>query len=1315
MKGYKSNGGARSTTVYDDVFGGPPKFGATTLPPRVEDYTEIFQGFHASRGSSIPVLDLPADSGDVWFDVRKSKFDYNEVFGGFNGLDFAVEYHELFKSSNAAADDSSDDVWTPAQSESLSDESDPYASLDMNQQVPTEDPNQLSGVISEKEAYLEAEKYVSNGMENDSQFLDVAGSTLSDNEAAPSKIENEKFFSLANNDLRTNKNLGEVAEGKQLKKSLSQPLDSVFGTEIYGSDNLVGNQKAFPVGTRPPLSVSDLGLKTQPSHLPPPSRPPPALTSKKGDTSGANSKLKTSKSYAFERVSTGDRSPPYFDVEIDASSSAAADVAAMKDAMQQAQAKLNSAKEKMERKKEGLQSRSKLRMENNVGDKKGRVNEGYGRSNSYERDSTRHVVREENQKMKMTTDVDFPVEAEKNITKAGNSFERKTVKEHTVYLGAGKTEGTVMSREATEPLESVARKQVQEPNDRSLGSRKNNMAVLESFGHKEDDIVQESVLRGLEEDDVRKEPIDRSDREEEQLKEPTVPYKTCYPREPEKRFLVGQQHGESKAPNDSDENELYENLIEIQLKDIDMKPRIQAVGFNGKVVPENRFEDGNGREDDDVGLASYDWEVSDVGLQAVVGKEHEKELKLIEEQDKKEIKKSDLPEISVIQGEEEEEEDHEIIVEDPFHWEENEKESVKASEQDENDKIWETISEEDENIQKQTLDHSEKILHEECMQGVDKIKTEEALDDEVMKNKEKLCTRDDTLQTLNNAGVNEKMEAVHEIDCSFDGNKVSEAEREESDKRDAVVSENEEGIKWDEDSDERLNSNEENESVTLANSEASDVVYQVNDNEISQAPRDVQYDIPIEKSKTTLETPHPVKSEKVEETVAQSQEVDEESFSSFELHYNDLQGVKVKVSTAKAGDTYAFNTNTKPEGRTNANTTTSPRVAKEWVEAGAKPPMDQVDSSRNTNATSKVADRSMERKDENRTKFVSENRGKEERLQRARELENERLRKIEEERERLQRARELENERLRKIEDERERQIEREKDRMAVDRATLEAREKAFAETRERAERAAVERATSEFRQRALAEARERLEKACAEARERSLAEKAMEGRLRVEKATAEARERAERSAGDKFSAYQNNTMRQNSLPSDLSDSQFQKLGSFSGLRYSQTAAQSGEGESPQRCKARLERHQRTADRAAKALAEKNTRDLVAQKEQAERNRLAEVLDAEVKRWCSGKQGNLRALLSTLQYILGSDSGWQPVPLTEVITTAAVKKAYRKATLCVHPDKLQQRGASIQQKYICEKVFDLLKLGTSSTQKSGRYGVASFKGSAEFL
>lgn len=1354
MKGYRDNGGggggfgARSKTVYDDVFGGPPKFGATTLPPRLEDYTEIFQGFHASRGSSIPVLDLPPpseESDDVWFDVQSSKLDYSEVFGGFNCLDFAVSYEELFNSSKVGDDDSSDEVWTPAQTESPSDESDPYASLETNQHVSTADPNQLFGVKLQNEPNMAAEKDI----ENDSQFLDLCGSTVLDNQALPSNMENENLFSLANNDRCASTDFDGVAEGKRLKKSLSQPLDSVCGTERYGSDisHLVGDQKAYPVATRPVRSLSGVSLKTQPSHLPPPSRPPPALTSKKGDTGSFNLKLKTSKSYAFERI-PGDQSPPYFDVEIDASSSAAADAAAMKDAVEQAQAKLRSAKELMDRKKEGLQCRSKLRMENNVGDKKGRVNEDYERANSFggkringsiERDSTRTrlEVREESQNMNIIKDVKGSVDGERNITETGKTIERKTVKEQKMHLVLDETKGTVASREVTQPFENIVMRQVKdagilEPDARSRGFKQNNKVVLESSQQKEDGKnIQERELCGLVENDETRETLDRTHREEEHLKEPTIAQKACQPRETEKRFFVSQQHGEIKTPSDADESEMYENLIEIQLKDNDMETGRKLVGANEKVVIANPLKNDNKRKALGMGSDPYDWEDLDIGFQDATEKEHEKVLKETEEQDEKEAQQLVPPEIAIIQSEEEEdhEEGSERIVKDPFCWEDYEKMPVKASEQwlEESDKISETVSEHEENKKEQTPDHIEEILQEDLMQDEDKIKAEEALkQDEKVEKKEKACAKDDNAQTLNHAEANENTDTIHEMDCNSEENRrlLNDHGREESKKGEEAVSENDgiekeqEGIKWDDDN-KRLSSNEENESSTGENSEASDVAYQVDDNEILQATGDVQQDIPNEINEATPETLFTVKNgkprsnghnEKVEGTVDQIHEVGEESFSSSGLNQKDMQGVKVEVriagvpntisSNESAGKIYGVNvigqtpmgndkrtsesknsinfthnhegkrTNAHPEGRT--TTSTYPQVAKEWVEAETKPLTDQVDSLRNTNnPASKVAGRSMERKDEIRNKVVSEDREKEEKLQRERELENERLRKIEEER---------------------ERQIEREKDRMAVDRATLEARERAFAETRERAERAAVDRATAEFRQRALAEARERLEKACAEARERSLAEKAMEGRLRVEKATAEARERAERSVGDKFSASKSSTMRQNSLSSDLPDSQFQKAGSFSGLRYSQTAAQNGgEDESPQRCKARLERHQRTADRAAKALAEKNMRDLVAQKEQAERNRLAEVLDAEVKRWCSGKQGNLRALLSTLQYILGSDSGWQPVPLTEVITTAAVKKAYRKATLCVHPDKLQQRGATIQQKYICEKVFDLLK------------------------
>ena len=60
--------------------------------------------------------------------------------------------------------------------------------------------------------------------------------------------------------------------------------------------------------------------------------------------------------------------------------------------------------------------------------------------------------------------------------------------------------------------------------------------------------------------------------------------------------------------------------------------------------------------------------------------------------------------------------------------------------------------------------------------------------------------------------------------------------------------------------------------------------------------------------------------------------------------------------------------------------------------------------------------------------------------------------------------------------------------------------------------------------------------------------------------------------------------------------------------------------------------------------------------------------------------------------VLGPECGWQPVPLTDLITSNSVRKVYRKASLCIHPDKIQQRGATVQQKYIAEKVFDVLKV-----------------------
>lgn len=65
---------------------------------------------------------------------------------------------------------------------------------------------------------------------------------------------------------------------------------------------------------------------------------------------------------------------------------------------------------------------------------------------------------------------------------------------------------------------------------------------------------------------------------------------------------------------------------------------------------------------------------------------------------------------------------------------------------------------------------------------------------------------------------------------------------------------------------------------------------------------------------------------------------------------------------------------------------------------------------------------------------------------------------------------------------------------------------------------------------------------------------------------------------------------------------------------------------------------------------------------------------------------------SCLYKVLWPKSGWKPVPLVDIIEGNAVKRSYQKALLYLHPDKLQQKGASSDQKYIAAKVFEILQV-----------------------
>ncbi|KAK9066011.1 hypothetical protein SSX86_015413 [Deinandra increscens subsp. villosa] len=331
----------------------------------------------------------------------------------------------------------------------------------------------------------------------------------------------------------------------------------------------------------------------------------------------------------------------------------------------------------------------------------------------------------------------------------------------------------------------------------------------------------------------------------------------------------------------------------------------------------------------------------------------------------------------------------------------------------------------------------------------------------------------------------------------------------------------------------------------------------------------------------------------------------------------------------------------------------------------------------------------------------------------------------------------------RRVEKERIREVERQKARQAVDRANREARERASDEARLKSEQVAVQRAQAEACERAAVEAKERTERAAMEAREKAEEEvRCRSERAAVERVVSEARKRAAAEAREQAAVSRTNQQKDDidlesffsagtqpssaPRPGETFDFGFgppsqSRQGpegahrtSTSGVSSNVRKASSNtnivddlssvfgaspkskqihevKGESEERRRARLEREQRTQERAAKALAEKNQRDLRSQREQEERHRIGGTLDPEIKRWAAGKEGNLRALLSTLQYILWPECGWQPVSLTDLISGANVKKAYRKATLCIHPDKVQQKGANLQQKYVSEKVFDILK------------------------
>lgn len=107
-------------------------------------------------------------------------------------------------------------------------------------------------------------------------------------------------------------------------------------------------------------------------------------------------------------------------------------------------------------------------------------------------------------------------------------------------------------------------------------------------------------------------------------------------------------------------------------------------------------------------------------------------------------------------------------------------------------------------------------------------------------------------------------------------------------------------------------------------------------------------------------------------------------------------------------------------------------------------------------------------------------------------------------------------------------------------------------------------------------------------------------------------------------------------------------------------------------------------------------------KETEETNRelergLEKAVKARVQEWQKEKK-NLRALLASLHEI-APPCAWKALSLAELLDHSAVKKAYRKALLAVHPDK--QATGDIESKVLAQHIFDALRDAWNLFEKIG--------------
>ncbi|KAL6007177.1 hypothetical protein ACLOJK_032673 [Asimina triloba] len=1250
-----------------DALAASPTF---SIPHLAVDYGEMFGSFHALKGpasASVPVLDfqLLDDCDDVSVDIFNSNFNYADVFGGFDGADFAVYYEEMLAENLAeipripveAGSQQQELVFVPRiPTEELNGE---RLACSEESSVPSDAffHDMFNGVsksgASLDEERRKSEQHLMDELIHVTQSLETSGYHSTGGACSPSHISiYKKSESRVADDPGLNVNFNGKNKGKYAKESLlAEPsgnefevdqeklghkwttVEDVTATNQHhlGYPESVGKQSysdnAF-------LTISDISLQTKPLQVPPPARSPPKIFVKKEGSKRMVTRSRkafsgevhlckpqitnqthhvrvSNEMYSFDE-GTGGTSLPFFDVEIDASSTAGVSVAAMREAMDKAQASLKCAKESMERKQDDIESHMELYF-----DGQRKVNEGSEGATAQKDHKFREDLFEEDCKSdtsKMKDLIGF-----EKLTAMRSEHAAPDTEDNWGFVQVGKE--SIAKREGQgyrlmpQCSQIEEREQVSEEGNQFDGLEQSEQSNSQDASANEKNhkrrAIEKVQIEGPHEMEVARKPVEL---------------------EKSDRSMVIQEDWlcEGKNMKVKVSHELEENVIKTKAA-----------------------REAHEREANKMKLS--------MAKEVCTFEENDKKLYAGNEANNGQGKKSELQTTEIIHHEEGYEKKLETSVK-------QERAAVKL----------ETTGEP---CQFEGRTDELQVTNMGCREDENK-------------------TRPGTGQDIHDDDSNRKS-AVDAIDWELNEKKMKAAE-EDSDR-----AENEKEMKMDKIARGHVKNERTSEEVEVPHRECQ--IKQTVENAQDFCQEDekklkVVHDVNGEReNKQKVKTSEGVQQDGHGEKLGVAQEGHKREDDEIKLIAPQVSSVKVKIEKLKT---------TEVAHEAVANKKNS------WQDLAV---LDQLSNKNKFRAAQEVFRRLESGKKSEAAQWDDPLNGRENFLEVAsavvlnpkggrKEVNGCGMHKIEEDKGGSKQKETHLEEWLRNVQ---EREIEQDgiKDSLAIGRIAHETGDVAFAEAQGKAENVILERAFVEVQTPAvISQERE----ASAEACQKSVREGfCKEARIPAEQAailreTLDAQEHnmektfSEATSGEEKLDLRGNNEIEGSFESSNEADTGLKQGYSSTLFASET----------KHCvsiklyilmksfKAPMVNLLEDAKQDwqgineclnAKALAEKNLRDILAQRELTEINRLAEALDAEVRRWSGGKEGNLRALLSTLQYILGPESGWKPIPLTDIVTAVAVKKAYKKAALYVHPDKVQQRHATIQQKYICEKVFDLLK------------------------